>query len=299
MRVLIKKSKSPSVNHIYGGIGRVLVKANYQPISWDSKLKPSFDAFDELKPDLFLASDLDLTISDIKCLSENPQTLFVLHRSYPTSDNSWDFDSYGVKPDYQFQNVTQSMVQSGYDSLTCAVDMLNRSKPWDRAMFSVSAIVENRSKFDTYLKPLCAIKENLNIGIFSNEEIGVNQYFGPHNNYESTIYSRSYVSIIFGDNKHESNHRLYECIKYGGLPLVEYNNTDQIILKSTFPMFKNVDDIRSWLKNYSDHPQQKMHTSKSIIAECMKGHTYYDRTVQMFTKLGLQDVVNRIQNDIH
>lgn len=293
MRVLVKKSNNPSVNHIYGGIGRVLVKIGIQPVVWDSNVKPSFDAFDEIRPDIFMTSDHDLSLADLKCIKQNPQCLFVLHRQYPDQQNSFDLSKMGASPDVEFTS-THEGISGGKLSLPCAIDTLNRYGANKDTVLSISAICEAEEKFTRFLKGFCDCRNGANLSIFG-KEFGVNQYFGPSVGNEASIYGNSFISIIFGDNKYESNFRLYECIKYGGLPLAEYNETDQIILNSSFSSFIDITDIDNWLKHYKQYPQHRQQTTELLQKACMEHHTYFNRAVKLFDALGLDDITSKIK----
>lgn len=293
MRVLIKRSSNPSVQHIFDGLGRVLVQIGYNPVLWDSAVKPSFDAFDEIRPDIAFISDYDLTATDIRALAEYPQCLFVLHQKYPQDENYWDFASFGVKPDVEFMSVRPELAK-GKLSLPCAVDILDRRKVNPAALFAISSICD-RQKFEQYLRPLCDVRSPVNLSIFSEDELGVNQYFGSAEGNESTVYKQSYLSVIFGHNKYESNHKLYECIKYGGLPLVEYNETDQSILSSTFPSFMTREDMENWFKHYKSYPKNKEKTMGMLTKICSEKHTYHHRAINLFGALGLQEIVSKIE----
>lgn len=289
MRILIKQSSNPSVNHFFGGIARTLIKADVsQPITWNPKFKPSFDAFDELKPDIFFASEYDLNKSDLKCLSEYKQTIFGLHRRY---NSDW---SAAVNPDVEFQFVRPALVQGKAISLPCAVDLLDKPPVNMDAAFALSAVATSE-KFEQYLRPLCAAELGTNISIFSEKDLGIPQYFGRPTDMAS-IYAKSYLSIIFGDNKYESNHKIYDCVKYCGLPLTEYNETDQDILQSTFPSFQNTDDIVKWLKYYGDYSNHRVDSAKLIFSQCMEHHTYFERASVLFDGLGLSDIAEAVRN---
>lgn len=257
-----------------------------EPISWNNKAKPAFDAFDELKPDIFLVSDYDLEPVDIKCLNEFRQTIFVLHKSYPLTNQT-----YSVKPDLAFSSARKEL--SGLPCIPCAVDTLNMSPVNPIALLAVSAIVEQKEKLG-YVLPFCSHQKNLNLALFSNSDLGLPQYFGPHEGNTATIYARSMLSIIFG-SKHESNHRLYDCVKYGGLPVVEYNETDQHILHSSFSTFQNSDDIAKWIEYYGKYPAHRNETIKLLAEKCAEKHTYFHRAFTMFDALGMTDEASKIE----
>lgn len=297
MRVLIKRSINPSVNHIFNGIARVLVKSGLDPVSWDGRIKPSFDAFDEIRPDLFLCSDYDITHSDLRCLNEYRQSIFVLHKRFdPTILSEHNYEAYGAKPDLIFQNVRKELTP--HLSLPCALDILDNFKPDNKAKFAISTMISEPTKYESFIKPLLGVAEGVNLSVFSEHDLGSNAYYGPYDGNEHTIYAKSYLNIIFGNSRYESNHRLYDCIKYNGMPIVEFNDTDHVVFKSTFQMFQNVDDIRECLKTYSAYPKQVQNALAIITQEGLRANTYFHRAADLFTHLGLSEIVDKIENSL-
>ncbi len=98
MKVLFSVSKAPVVDRLQvNGWATVLAACGHTVIAWDKQVKPTFDAFDELKPDLFICTpeSIDRALKNVLkeytgksiCLGKHPlNSLFTLSISRNQAD---------------------------------------------------------------------------------------------------------------------------------------------------------------------------------------------------------------------
>jgi hypothetical protein len=63
------------------GWGRVLAGMGHEFFFWNPESRVAFDAFDDLKPDLFLGTTFDLDSATIKCIKQRPELRVGLYAS--------------------------------------------------------------------------------------------------------------------------------------------------------------------------------------------------------------------------
>jgi len=63
------------------GFGNALRAAEHDFVFWRPEDKPTFDAFDEFNPDVFIGTTFDLTRSMVKCIQERPNLKVILKGS--------------------------------------------------------------------------------------------------------------------------------------------------------------------------------------------------------------------------
>ncbi len=217
MKVLcIYHSCGPSF--VREGWGKVFKAAGHEFYFWDSKQKPLYDVFDELKPDLFISTTYDITPGTIQLLKEYPQTKVALVGSnWGELDKEIDLDEYPIvvaqdkekriieqmvketgKPDVVFTHYDETFIEPTmglWRTIGCRpISMLNaadaieyRFGEYHQELASDLVFVGGYWKYkavnlDQYIIPLCFPIGKYRIKIFGNQAWPVPQYLGTIGN---------------------------------------------------------------------------------------------------------------------
>ena len=81
MRVMIASDGPHAHFYIRAGWAKVFQALGHEAILWDINSKPSFDAFDEINPDLFIGQTYNLDRGVFKCIKERPHLKVVMRAS--------------------------------------------------------------------------------------------------------------------------------------------------------------------------------------------------------------------------
>ena len=182
---------------------------------WSPKQKSAFDAFSEVKPDIFIGTTYGLDRAIIKCLGNNPNTLVVLKaNNWGKADNDIDPKEYPIgiaddkekciilelkkqigKPDlifnYYHKNHMEYTMGSWEEAGISTIDMQPAADLYslwplgifDQNLQSDIAFVGGywgykAKNLDKYLLPICTPVGKYNVKIFGNQSWPYPQYFG-------------------------------------------------------------------------------------------------------------------------
>ena len=78
MKVMIASDGPHAHFYIRAGWAKVFQALGHEAVLWDIGSKPSFDAFDEINPDLFIGQTYNLDRGVFKCIKERPHLKVVM-----------------------------------------------------------------------------------------------------------------------------------------------------------------------------------------------------------------------------
>ncbi len=210
MKILISNDGPFAHFYIRLGLAKAFSAVGHEVIMWDINKKPTFDAFDELDPDLFIGQTYNINNSIIKCLAKRPATRVIMKGSdWGKYSDTMDRNRFpvlianeqeieNVKTlrennclDYIYVHYQQKDVDkthSHWKDIVPALSMLSAADVFEftggvsRPEFECDlGFVGGRWGYksvvlDKWFIPL--LKENLNVKIFGNQPWGIPEYCG-------------------------------------------------------------------------------------------------------------------------
>ena len=220
MKVLISSDGPHAHYYIRRGWAKVFHALGHDVTMWDIHDVPTFDAFDEFEPDIFLGQTYNLDRALIQCIKERPHMRVVMRASdWGDFQKEIDTEKYPVltaredeiklveqlknetgKPDFVHNHYTPKWIKLTHNkwenigarpvSILEAADVFDyvdgEEKPEYKSDISfVGGYWEYKARaIDKYLIPLCRPVGKFNIKIFGNSDWPVVQYLGRINNDE-------------------------------------------------------------------------------------------------------------------
>jgi hypothetical protein len=213
MKVLIANDGKHAHYYIRKAIGSVLAFMGHDVRLWEIGQKPTFDAFDEMEPDLFIGQSYNLTPAIHKCIAERPNMRVIMKGSDwgPNSDvidrerfpvliaNEQEIDRIKKlkeetgKPDFLYVHYMDKRLDQTHghwreagiqvESLMNAADIFEFTNGVSRPEYECDIGFlggcwgYKNITLSKYINPLCELDNGLNVKIFGNGW-GVPQHCG-------------------------------------------------------------------------------------------------------------------------
>jgi len=227
MRILIANDSPFAHYFIRLGLSRAFVACGHEVIIWDINKKPTFDAFDEFDPQLFIGQTYNVDDAIIKCVAERPDMKVIMKASdWGNISDSLDRKRFPVliankkeidnikrlkdetgKPDFGYIHYMEHRLPETHnhwdsvglriESLLSAADVFDFvngvSKPeYECDMGFLGGRWGYKSvTFDKWFMPLLNPQSDLKVKIFGNQSWGVPQYCGVLPNGEEKHFLKS------------------------------------------------------------------------------------------------------------
>lgn len=187
---------------------KALIHLGHNVIFWSEEHKPTFDLFDEFKPDIVIAPPDHLTKSLLKCIEERKATIKVVSEAGLWVDKA----VYDIRPDHAYICASEGQIKN-IDKLKSCIDptrifMVSKNiekhtqqthKGWiDKGLRVVSIPLAFDSLTFTHSNPAPYFSCDISYvgGYHENKALKLNTIFGIYSKYKETHNIK-----IFGDRQ--------------------------------------------------------------------------------------------------
>lgn len=215
MKILIANETKTAHYYIRLGLARAFSACGHEVVMWDINTKPTFDAFDEFEPDIFIGQTYNINRGWIKAIAERPHLRVILKGSdWGTISDTIDRQKYPVliANEQEIENVYKLMEEAGKPDFVYCHYLEDRIKKethnhWEENGIRAESLLSGADIFeftggkskpeyecdigfiggrwgyksrvlDKWFIPLCSPEHNYKIKIFGNQSWGVPQYCG-------------------------------------------------------------------------------------------------------------------------
>lgn len=329
MKILARKSNR-NFRKI-SAFSKILSDIDNEFIFWNSEKIPVFDAFYEKQPDIYIDSTKNVDLALIKCLKKYNQTKVILIGSFLHED--CDSDKFSSKDEIEL--IKRLKEDTGKPDLiigNCSDETSFSINHWKEIGCST---LSSPSASDIYLciKPSLNEKfisdityignftnykaqelENiiypyhsnfgLSVKVFGKKEWPIVNYLGfiKDSDIKDAIFSAKVCPVI--SKKHtqkfgfDSPQYIFDILSNKGLAVCDYSIDINNMFGDKILMAKNTEEqlniISKYIKNDEDRNEYINIGHNHVISN----HTYHHRLIDIFNKLNMNDISNKIEENL-
>ena len=330
MKIMI--SNDTDAAHLYDRISWVKVfnYCGHEAAIWDIRRKSAFDAFNEMKPDIFIGQLHNINRATFKCLLNSDVRVALKAGHWGDVDKDIDQTKYPVlmasddqkgiaealinngKLDFVFVHYNQKHIDytmGGWRNIIKPVGIMNGCdtfayvggevrKEWECDMNFIGGNWPYKGQMlNKYLYPLCNPIGKFNIKIFGNSTHPVGQYVGTiQEENVKHLFKSSKINLDVAEPhaylfSFDISEKLFKVAGANGFYLSMGKVLAQKeVFGDLIKVAENEEDIKYWLQ----YPIARIIAQEQLTKEILEKHTHFDRCSQFMYELGLPEEGKKI-----
>jgi len=325
MRVLISIDNYFAHYFIRKGIGHALTACGHDVILWDINKRSPFDAFDDIKPNLFIGQTYNITDSLVKCIKEYSPKVIMKASDYGVISDDIDRQKYPVqiaspkevemtnklrdetgKPDLLYvhymgerlKDTHTHWIKNGYQvgPLLNAADVFVFTGGKKRDVFASDiTFIGGRwgykaKTIDKWVLPLT--KQDWNVKIFGNQSWQIPQYcgFAEEGNEKDIFASATVCPNIHEPHSQDLGYdiveRPFKLLANKCIVVSDYVEDLEKLLPHVF-CCKTPEEYLEKVRKIIDNPEEFEYIKEEGFKHVIENHTYFNRMIDVFDRIGL------------
>jgi len=270
-----------SDDNIYNGILSSIGAVHPNTILWNRRYKPAFDMVDELDPKVFICKDDDLT-QDVKLALRQCDAQKIV---FGVGVMGVDVDLLCVNKnvnDKIVSNITQDFIIVEQKANAVQYGSGQYQNKHSSDIFYPCSLPFEDQHVNSTLPYLCSLSD-YRIKLCGPHKIPLPYYLGNCNmNTMSNLLASTKIVL-------DINHQNMLDAAFMGIFCL--SNTESDI----YPHFINFKELKEQIEHFINNRKHALYFCKQA-KKFAKDHTYLHTTIEMFTKLGLNDMVEKTQH---